>query len=165
MEDWLANICGILRASELPQIYGDLVRYKTDYNEGEDGDVVGEYHTFEGKCALGVISCEVGMTLDYDHQLHDYIDILDRALVPRELSIDGILPYIDAQQSSLDGDEGRYITECDFIFYNEDNDVQPSANFAEYIFKMNDGGLTFSEIADYLEETFGDYNNVGERIQ
>ena len=161
MEDWLANICGILRASDIHQIYGDLIRFETKWND-EKGEF--EAVNMTGKCALGVISCEVGMTLDYDHQLHDYVQILQHASVPDELIDGSILPYLDVHEKRMTDDvSSRYIGEFDIIYDESGGSIL--SNFSEYIFKMNDGSLTFKEIADFLEETFGDYNNVGEGIQ
>ena len=145
-DEWLDNICEILRNTTVPQIYGDLISFKV-IDVLDDGE---PEHEFIGKCALGVISCEVGMTLDYNHQTYDYPDILRTAGVPEELINFDSLPYLDTSINT-DGDGRRYITEIDF------SDEGCSA-FAEYIYKLNDGGLSFKEIADFLETTFGEYD-------
>ena len=156
MEEWLENICNILRETDVPQIYGDLIRFESTYDEETDSF---KQEVMKGKCALGVISCEVGMTLNYDVQTYDYSDILNYANVPSEL-LRG-LPYIhvstkyvnDESKDDLHG-EKRVPTNAQFDFDSS------ASGFAEYIFKVNDGGLTFKELADYLEETFGDFNTI-----
>lgn len=119
----------ILRATKIKQIKEDLIRYD------KKGKLV-------GKCALGVISCEVGLKLDKDRTNVSSMAILMAGGLTQEESMEQYpftrfkncyakLPnepeLYDEQESSLDG----------------------------MIFHLNDGiGMSFKEIADFLEVTF-----------
>ena len=74
MAEWSDNIAKILRETKIPKITGNLI----GHNKG--GDI--------GKCALGIISCEVGLPLTLELAMADnlpsYIEILRKAGVPEE---------------------------------------------------------------------------------
>lgn len=151
--EWLQNICNILRTTDVPQSYGDLIKFKDTYDEY--GEVLES--KFIGKCALGVISCEVGIPLSSNQREVSYTKILEKAGVPQEL-IESNLPYIRVDFSFTDitpDDDERNIDGIEFC--GDGDGGYAHSGFSEYIFRLNDGGLTFNEIADFLEVTFGDY--------
>jgi len=119
----MKGIATMLRETDVPKIEGRLVRFDT---EGE----------VEGKCALGVISCEAGLPLGSDYQDHPtWEQILRKAGVSSDI-LDGAIPAVAPQSF---GDSGLEYVE--FLSY--------------YIINLNDNfKLTFNEIADWIETTF-----------
>ncbi len=122
MAEWSDNIAKILRQTDIPKITGALI--------GHSGDEV-------GKCALGVISCEVGLPLTLElamaENLPTYNQILKKAGVPNDY-IDGEIPYSTYPES-----------------------VEYNVSLDRVIWSLNDSlRLSFKEIADYIEITFKD---------
>lgn len=130
MNKWVETITKSLRETDVRQIIGHLAEY--DY-EGE----------LYGKCALGVISCDVGLTLERGKLDPDYDQIMLRAKVPREFINDHILPNVLATYSGTEG-PSLYISETE------------TDDLSVHIFTLNDRGFTFEQIADFLETTYGD---------
>ena len=120
MAKWALEIAKMLRETNVPQITGRLIDYVPFTN------VV-------GKCALGVISCEVGLPLSITQDLTalpEYQDILKEVGVPNEFLYDCVTP---------------------FLFMTGQKDLY------DIIYTLNDAHkLTFEQIADYIETTFGD---------
>jgi len=123
LTEGITNIVKILRDTNIHQIKGSLIAFVS----GED--------TIEGKCAMGVVSCEVGLPLgrkSIDHPTFN--QILERAGIPNE-----------------------YIT-LDFPFprkhwAGEVNEHDMQLHYQ--IIELNDReNYNFNEIADYLETTF-----------
>ncbi len=119
----MKGIATILRETEVPKIEGKLVKFDT---KGE----------IEGKCALGVISCEVGLPLSSNYKDHPtWEKILRKAGVSSDI-LDGTIPAV-APPSFADGG----LDYVEFLSY--------------YIINLNDNfKLTFNEIADWIETTF-----------
>jgi len=125
----MKGLATILRETNIPKIEGRLVRFDT---EGE----------VEGKCALGVISCEVGLPLGSNYKDHPtWEQILRKAGVSSDI-LDGTIPAV-APSSFSDtgfGSKGG-LDYVEFLSY--------------YIINLNDNfKLTFNEIADWIETTF-----------
>lgn len=131
--EWLDNIVSILSSTDVPQITGKLISFD-------------EHDNMIGKCALGVISCEVGIPLMNrgDNEV-SYNRILSKANVPSELNgVQDVLPSLYIYTTSK-GVESVFFNEC------------TTTDLASYIYLLNDNGLSFNEIAEFLEVTFGDY--------
>ena len=120
----MKGLATILRETTIHKIEGDLIRYQ--------GDML------VGKCAMGVISCEVGLTLDKYNQAYSAEQILLKAGLTDE-QINEEFPFIRFDDYRI-----------------EDDKYQESETSLSYIiFNYNDSLLlTFKEIADYIETTF-----------
>ncbi len=110
----MKGIATILRETNVKQVEGTLAEF--------DGN-----NEIVGKCALGVISCEVGLTLKRFEKDPMWEEILLKAGVPVDFTRVG---------------------ECfDSGTYHED--------LQSHIIYLNDTlKLTFKEIADWIENTF-----------
>ena len=125
----MKGLATILRHSKIHQIKGNLIRY--DIN----GKLV-------GKCALGVISCKVGLKLDKNNTDIPAMDIL-RASGITEKDIGSTYPFIRQKNCYAKLPDQPAI-------YDESY-----STLEEIIFHLNDGiGFSFKEIADFLETTF-----------
>ena len=125
----IKRICDILEHAEYPQIHGDLIKL--------EGDKI------VGKCALGEISCKVGLKLDKDCTTHIYRDILEAAGVPK---------------AYLDGDNLPYFSRTDLTvgtFDVFDFDTDHGCDLDQYIWTLNDEGYNYNEISEFLRCTFG----------
>ena len=125
----MKGLATILRNTKIPQGAGALATYK-------DGKLI-------DKCAMGVISCEVGMkvaeiTKDQT-PLYDYYKILEKAGISQEEQVR--LPLLFQGV----GDDLHFIENV------EDSDID---QLSAWIYKLNDKDFTFAEIADFLETTF-----------
>lgn len=130
---WLSlpKISQILKDTIIPQIKGALIRYNYISKE------------FEGKCALGILSCESGepdLKLDIDNTGADFSDILSA------YDIEDIqLPLLKSPDMSH--------AEVQGYGWDWDSDIYMSISGA--IIRLNDGyGFTFSQIGEFLEVTF-----------
>lgn len=126
----LQKISTILRETTVPKITGHLIKFNDD-NE------------FVGKCALGVLACESGnpdYALDYKHRGGTLLfGILNQYKIPKYLRYN--LPTINITHTMGDI----------IIDINYDN----TQSLTKQIVMLNDEvGLSFKEIADFLEETF-----------
>ena len=137
MPQWLDNMVSILRDTNVPQIRGNLARWERDIEP-----------RLIGKCALGVISCEVGLPLSYYGYEPSYDDIMSNANVPLEFYDDCILPKIERE----DGDNEAEVS--NIYFPIGDSKGWEWQSLYQMIWNLNDGGLSFKEIADFLEITF-----------
>ncbi len=130
MSEWVNILCRALRETDIKQINGNLVRY--DY----EGNV-------EGKCALGIISCDIGLTLERGKDEPSYESIMGVAGVPDEFNKNETnLPTIwrIGLEKNIE------------LTMRDDYNQHLWAN----IFTLNDAGLSFKEIADWIETTFED---------
>lgn len=135
----MKKISQILRETDVQQIYGHLISY------GDDGE-------FEGKCVLGVLSCESGVPsfkLDKDHNgvALTYAILEQYDSIPKEYLEEAILPSI------------YIIQECHSETISIDMTISLNWNtpctLTHMIMNLNDiAKLTFSQIADFLEVTF-----------
>lgn len=137
MPKWVETICNSLRNTKIPQIFGDLIKFDNDDN-------------LIGKCALGVIACDVGLPLSIENMSYSYDKIMEYSGVPEELERfkNKLLPVID------------YLQGCG-VYHVDSLDLEDSSKnsmLSTTIYSLNDAGLTFSEIADWLEITFGDWD-------
>lgn len=140
---WVSNIVNVLRECDIPQVQTALIR--EFYNK--DGELV------IGKCAMGVLSCEAGMTLSVDmnedliNDTANYQQILKLYDVPEEWWGNELLPECLSIGSPHFDDR----------FFDEDEDVYfHTVQLHQFIFRMNDNGFTFKDIADCIEVTFED---------
>lgn len=120
----MKGIATILRETDIKKIEGRLIRF-----DPETGEV-------EGKCALGVISCEAGLPLGSNYKDHPtWEQILKKVGVSSDI-LNGTIPAVAPPSF---GDSGLDYVE--FLSY--------------YIINLNDNfKLTFNEIADWIETTF-----------
>lgn len=125
----MKGLATILRGTKISQGRGSLATYK-------DGVLI-------DKCALGVISCEVGMKvaeiITDQTPLYDYYKILEKAGISQEEQIR--LPVLFQGV----GDDLHFI---------EGDENSGTDQLSAWIYKLNDVGFTFNEIADFLETTF-----------
>ena len=120
----MKGLATILRETTIPKIEGDLIRYQ----EG----------VLEGKCARGVISCEVGLKLDEAHRHYSADEILIAAGLTQE-QIDEDFPFM----------KGNDCSHQDGTLY------ESKSSLAYIIFHYNDTlEFSFKEIADFIETTF-----------
>ena len=135
MEQWLKNIITILHEPKYPQIKGALEE------EDDNGNII-------GKCALGEIRCQVGASEVIDITDEDGI-IMKKAGVPAWMRNGKNFPSMGYEYGKPDVDG------------NVDGWLEPSTNRMEgfklqdYIWKLNDAGLNYDQIAEFLEVTFG----------
>lgn len=90
----------------------------------------------EGKCALGELACKSGKSvLKLDKQR----DVIDKAFLLKTYGVDDIdLPFFTYQGKGWDFDY-----------------INMTTSIADVIVTLNDDyGLTFKQIADFLEATF-----------
>lgn len=121
----MKKLSTILRETNIPKITGQYILFHN--------------RKLVGKCAMGVISCEVGLTLDYNIREYPLSKILIHANVPGYL-IDTYLPYVSINQWGKP-DHPKY--------------TEAEGTLGHIITHYNDTGkFTFKEIADYLEVTF-----------
>jgi hypothetical protein len=89
-----------------------------------------------GKCALGVLACESGdpsLKLDGNSQDVSY----DNIIKAYKTNLDEGLPYLYRESGSFDFS------------------INMTCTLSDYIYKLNDSGLSFKEIADFLETNLG----------
>ncbi len=112
----MKGLATILRETDVKQVIGTLADFNID-------------GSLKGKCALGVISCEVGLILGHDRsKWSSWTDILRKAGVPEDLRTVGVLSY---------------------------GEVGDADSLHNYIVYLNDDMcLSFKEIADWIETTF-----------
>jgi len=123
----MKKLSTILKESTIKQVTGTLITFD-------------ENNQMVGKCAMGVISCEVGLILDYNRSWVGLPEILGRAGLDDTLIFD-TYPYIhQVQPLTYEGE----------VEWEERND-----NLGHIITHLNDTmKFTFKEIAEYLEVTF-----------
>lgn len=126
----MQKISQILKDTIIPQVKGALIRYNFATDE------------FEGKCALGILSCESGvesLKLDRDNQDADFRVILSA------YDIEDIqLPLLRSPDVSHEDIKG----------YGWDWETNIYMSISGAIIRLNDGyGFTFKEIAEFLEVT------------
>ena len=127
IKESIDNICDILETPEYEQIKGYLSKW--------DGDEC------IGKCALGEIACRVGLKLTKEVYHVAYTSIMYNADLPRWL-VDGYaLPFMSRTDDTKIG-------------MDEIDPLLTGNNIQEYIWKMNDQGYTYKQIADFLRCTF-----------
>jgi len=125
------KISTILKESTVHQVTGRLIKFKG----GDIGELV-----MDGKCAMGVLSCEDGNPLhklDVEHHTSEHTDnILREYNIPDDLL--GNLPYI-----------------------HQNIDLEPDIDYGvgiplhkEIIFLNDRLHLTFDQIAEFLEVTY-----------
>lgn len=150
MSNWVNNICDVLDKCDIPQLRSTLIGTFHD----KDGKLT------IGKCAMGVLSCEAGMTLtpDMNDDLisddENYEEILKLYDVPEEFWHDIKLPAIRTHR-----DDELIQTEFATSSFPIYGGIIGTVSFHEFIFGLNDGGLTFKEIAECIRITFGDAND------
>lgn len=152
----LANIIDILATTDIPQIRYDLARW-----DWEDEDV----KSLVGKCVLGVIQCEVGDKITEDNVSNfNFEAILVSAGLEAEL-IEGGYPNILTRSITVDKDSNidkrTSVLVCDGFSSipdenGNDTDGHDGLNLAQLLYGLNDSGLSFQEIAEFLDITFGD---------
>lgn len=142
--DWVTAIADVLDTCDIPQVRTALIQEFYD----QDNNLV------VGKCAMGVLSCEAGMTLtpemnsDLVNNNENYHNILKLYNVPEEFWGNKLLPelYSDGWEHEIDE-------------YNNP-DLEDYSNrlveFHAFVFRMNDNGMTFKEIAECIRVTFAD---------
>jgi len=131
---WLDNICNILRHPYYKKVTGSLA-------------IFNDLEEVIGKCALGEISCRVGIKLTKENSAFiKYGKIMETARVPFCLREGKILPEIN------------YANTNDFNSINVEDfpSEYGGADLEWWIYTLNDAGLKYNEIADFLETTFGD---------
>jgi len=128
MKRWLKNILKVLHNPQYPQIQGELTKYD------ENNEVV-------GKCALGELNCAKKVC---------EIDICDgrgsimKAFgVPQWLRSEEVLPEIHYSYNILTSIDELPSTVADY-----------GKNLQNWIYGLNDAGLTYPEICEWLEVTF-----------
>lgn len=121
----IIKICDILEHPEYPQITTKLAAFNDE-------------HECIGKCALGEISCKVGLELTYDNYNVSYNDILYKAGVPKYLLEKQNLPYME-----------RKNREVRIEFHDS-----AGSDLDQYIWMMNDEGYTYDQISEFLRCTF-----------
>lgn len=121
----MKGIATMLRETNVPKIEGRLIRFDPETGE------------LEGKCAMGVISCEAGLTLGSNYEDHPtWEQILIKAGVSSDI-LNGTIPAVAPPTIDPSGLED-YV---EFLSY--------------YIINLNDNfKLSFKEIADWIETTF-----------
>lgn len=140
MIEAIEKICQILRTPEYPQGMGLLVEFDIH------GNII-------SKCALGEISCRSGLPItesmvddpNYNYSImrtaHIPIDLYEGCLLPCMLSWDSETQPINLSTHIPPEDD-----------FEGDGD-----NIQDWIWKLNDNGFTYDEIAEFLEVTFQDY--------
>ena len=153
MPRWIDEICDVLYKCKIPQIQKALI--KEWYNDS--GNIV------IGKCAMGVLSCEAGRTLtpDMNENLIDdtanYYEIMKLYNVPEEWRENDILPSITKYLTEDDESDTFFtnIETCDYG-YGMGEVIAGHNHLHQFIFDLNDAGLTFKEISECLKITFKD---------
>lgn len=125
---WLDNILEVLNNPKYPQIQGELEK------RNDDNEII-------GKCALGEMRCSKDVeALD----ICDSDGVIMKAFdVPEWLWHDKVLPILHYGYNNLEKVD-------EFPQKFEDG-----ANLQSWIYGLNDTGLTYPEICEWLEITFG----------
>lgn len=89
-----------------------------------------------GKCALGVLACESGDT-DLKLSINQTAVPYYRIVKAYDTGLDNELPYLSARSLNLQFNHK--------VYHGVD----------DYIYRLNDAGLTFEQIADFLETNLG----------
>ena len=121
----IRRICDILEHPEYPQITTKLA----SFNDKKE---------CIGKCALGEISCKVGLKLTWDNYCLSYYSILEAAGVPKYLRERQNLPYMERRDKEVR------------IEFHDD----AGSDLDQYIWMMNDEGYTYDQISEFLRCTF-----------
>lgn len=129
----------ILRNTTTPQICGDLIKFKK-YDRVNGEVIMRKEPEFLGKCALGVLACESGkenLQLSLKREFVPYEDILSAYGIEMEK----VYPHM-----SIFPDDGKVWDFTSEVLMSLDG----------IIIRLNDTyELTFKEIAEFLEVTFG----------
>lgn len=126
LKESIERICDILEHPGYPQMTGALVKYDDDDN-------------IIAKCALGEISCSVGLYLRKGEEEPNYVDIMEKAGVPKWLRIGSNLPIMEKA--------GREVELFDIDSYQ-------GHNIETYIYQLNDANFTYPQISEFLRCTF-----------
>jgi len=136
----LDKVTEILSTPQHPQIKGKLI----EYGYAGNGEVI-----ILGKCALGELSCRVGLPLK-PHQPPPYHStILTLTGFPAWMS-EGNLPTMRASVVN----KVNLLWFIDSCF--EGKTIEGESHLSSYITLMNDYGFTYQQIIEFLETTFGD---------
>lgn len=126
--NWLEDMCNVFENPKFPQIIGRM-------SKSEEGEIV-------GKCALGELRCNKNVNTSPEDDTDMYGNIMKSFNIPFDI-ING-LPRLSAHY----GEHGWY--DPVFNFEREDEHIQT------YIWKLNDCGFTYTQLVEFLKETFGD---------
>lgn len=129
----------ILRNTSTPQITGDLIKFKKYEKSGTDIIKLKEPELL-GKCAMGILACDSGkknLQLSLKREFVPYEDILSAYGIEMEK----VYPHM-----SIFPDDGKVWDFTSEVLMSLDG----------IIIRLNDTyELTFKEIAEFLEVTFG----------
>jgi len=144
---WVENIASVLDKCDIPQVQTALIQEYVD----KDGNFV------IGKCAMGVLSCEAGMmlTVDLNDELinddDNYHEILKLYDVPEEFWANKLLPEYIGIGWEYEIDE---FNDCSNDTTDENYRPNGLSQLHAWIFRMNDYGMTFKQIAECIRVTF-----------
>jgi len=154
MNKGIKEICEILRTPDYPQIQGELVQL--DHEQPNDRIVI-------GKCALGELSCRLGNSLTETIDISNWSTSAVYAKTILQLA-DGLPSWIVT---------GNWLPQIRRV-HDVDETASPNilfddrmieCNLGELIMNMNDLCFTYEEIADFLETTFEDLEEVEDQFR
>ena len=109
------------------------------------GQIFNDKGELEGKCALGVLACESPDESVHLNMSHKVVGHADGLLETYDIEPMGNMIYLSYPDEDVEG----------FTILDKETVTQVNMAIGQIIVRLNDSwGLTFKEIADFLETTF-----------